>query len=427
MLLPDPRLRSLLEAWSPDAMARLLNNEALPRLCPGARATDVTIASLTYRPARTCIVLYDVAIEGSAALVRLLATFGKPGQMERAFQQHYAGRDGPSPHAMLLPEHGCLIERFPADYELPSLPAALDAHAIGAALSLSAPPAVELLHYVPHRRCLLRYTADGVDVVGKLYPQGPGAPRAWALLRGLDAAQHEAGRRVTPPPVALLEQHRLVVTEHSNGAPLHRLLARAAEDEAIVAVTHAAAELAALHALDVDVAGERSIAQELAHTRKRNDRLRIVAPALAAAVDAVLDRVEPLAHAAPAASFSFVHGDYKASQVLIEDGRAVAVDFDRAARGDPALDAGNFLADLHRQAIITGRDGLRALDRAFLDAYGAPAQLAHRARLAQVVVLARMAVRAFRHAPHEYAGSPSTSRSAYLLREAQDCLAALCR
>ena len=427
MLLPDPRLPSLREAWSPADMTRVLNEQALPALLPGERCDGVTIVSITYRPARMCMVMYAVRLSGSEGRVFVLATFGKPDNIERAYQQHYEGREEMPLRAALLRELGCLIELFPADYLLPALPGALDAEAAAADLSLPCLSAVEVMHYVPRRRCLLRYIGDGVELIGKLYAPGPGASRAWALLRDLDTAQR-AGRRLTVAPVAFLERRDLVVMERSDGAPLHRLLAAAPDGQAGPAVAQAGATLAALHALDVDVAFERSIAQELAHTRGRSDRLRLVEPALAGEIDRVLDRVEPLLRAASAAPSCFVHGDYKLSQVLIDGDRAVALDFDRAARGDPALDVGNFLADLHRRALLAGRDGLRDLAGAFLEAYGARAEvvgLAERARLAQIVVLSRMAMSAFRHAPHQYAESPATSLSARLLREAQECLATL--
>jgi aminoglycoside phosphotransferase (APT) family kinase protein len=427
MLLPDPRLHSLRTAWSPEEMLRLINAEALPQLRPGAVATELTISSITYRPARTCAMLYAMRLAGGEAPVRLLATFGKPGRAERAYRKHCEGPEESPARAVLLAEHNCLIELFPADSELPSLPAALDSPTTAAALSMTQPD-IEVLHYVPHRRCLIAYSYDGIDVVGKLYPADGSAARAWGLLQRLNAAQGDAVCRVTPRPVAFVEQHGMVVMERVGGTPLHELLDGASAIKAAEAVARAGAVLASLHVLDVDVAMERSIAQELAHVRKRNERVRIVEPALAGALDDVLDRVEPLVRAARAETSGFVHGDYKASQLLIDGERVVAVDFDRAAHGDPALDAGNFLADLHRQAVLTRRDGLRDLGTAFLDAYAAHASvpgLAQRARLGQVVVLARMVARAFRHAPHDYAESPSASLATRLLREATACLEAL--
>lgn len=421
MLLPDPRLQTLRVAWSPEEMTRLLGESVLLRLCPGAVVAELAISSITYRPGRTCVVLYTLHLEGKAEPVWLLATFGKPGRLERAFQKHYAGIE--PPRAVLLVEHGCLIELFSADYELPSLPAALDAGVIAGELSLPG-AAVEVLHYVPHRRCLLRYAAGESELVGKLYPPGDGASRAWELLRKLEAAQPDTASRVTPAPAAFLAERDLVLMERATGIPLHHVLAAAPTAEARTAVGVAAATLASLHALDVTVTEERSIERELAHTRKRNDRMRLVEPELAGAVDAMLNTVEERLRGEPPGPSCFVHGDYKASQLLVEDGRAVAVDFDRAAHGDPALDVGNFLADLHRQAIVTGRDGLRDLGAAFLESYCPRADvpgLVERARLAQIVVLARMAVRALRHAPHEYIASPATSLSACLLREAEEC------
>lgn len=76
----------------------------------------------------------------------------------------------------------------------------------------------------------------------------------------------------------------------------------------------------------------RAVAREIA----------LVAPELSARFDALVARWQGLWQAAEPA---FVHGDFKADQVLIDDdGRALLTDFDRAGLGHPGLDLGSFVA-----------------------------------------------------------------------------------
>jgi aminoglycoside phosphotransferase (APT) family kinase protein len=71
------------------------------------------------------------------------------------------------------------------------------------------------------------------------------------------------------------------------------------------------------------------------------------------------------------ATLSAVHGDLGPSQLLWQTGRLVVLDFDKCARGDPALDLGNLLTQLRRLTLrkpdkLPGFDSLR---RTILDAY----------------------------------------------------------
>src|SRR5439155_16346977 len=65
------------------------------------------------------------------------------------------------------------------------------------------------------------------------------------------------------------------------------------------------------------------------------------------------------------------HGDLGPSQLLWQTGRIVLLDFDRCARGDPALDLGNLLTQLRRLTLrrpgkLPDFDSLRT---GILDAY----------------------------------------------------------
>jgi aminoglycoside phosphotransferase (APT) family kinase protein len=53
---------------------------------------------------------------------------------------------------------------------------------------------------------------------------------------------------------------------------------------------------------------------------------------------------------------TFLHGDFKGTQVLIDAGRLAVIDLDSACVGDPAVDVGNMMADLHREAAFADTD-----------------------------------------------------------------------
>ncbi len=64
---------------------------------------------------------------------------------------------------------------------------------------------------------------------------------------------------------------------------------------------------------------------------------------------------------------ALIHGDFSADQVLIHEGQATIIDWDRAAMGDPARDIGSFLARLDVQ-MLDGVDVVGLAD-AFRDGY----------------------------------------------------------
>src|SRR5207249_8123497 len=80
-----------------------------------------------------------------------------------------------------------------------------------------------------------------------------------------------------------------------------------------------------------------------------------------------LERGAPCAPGAP----SFLHGDLGPAQLLWQMGRVVVLDFDKCARGDPALDLGNLLTQLRRLTLRKpGKLGdFAALRQGLIEAY----------------------------------------------------------
>jgi Ser/Thr protein kinase RdoA (MazF antagonist) len=294
-------------------------------------------------------------------------------------------------------------------------------------------PEVQVVRYRPHLRCVLRYllgSREGQgseDVIGKAYREGSKAARAWHAQNALYAQTVEGV--IIPRPIRLISEWNLVLMAFVPGTPMKQVLDagttvhRLAEE----ATRRIAVALAALHRVNYQGEETRTLDNQLHLFRDRAADLHVVAPLLAKEVDALLDRIGTLAERSNVDALSCIHGECKASQFLMDHDQVVMVDFDRVCLGDPALDVGNFMASLHKEA-VQGQEYARDLASQFLTEYQEcfPRNgLATRARLFLIASLVRMAVRSFRKKPYVYGRAAGDSLPALLLREAGACLAAL--
>jgi aminoglycoside phosphotransferase (APT) family kinase protein len=162
-----------------------------------------------------------------------------------------------------------------------------------------------------------------------------------------------------------------------------------------------------MHTLPFSSAEVRTLQGEFDELCQRAARLRVAAPLLSQEVEAWLEELRPLVGRTPGGEQRLIHGDFKPSQLLV-NGRSVGVvDLDRACLGDAAIDVGNFLAVLRKEAILSGRTHLQRLEPYFLAEYQACRPdddgIAERAVLFQCIALVRSAVRKLERVPHLYA------------------------
>jgi aminoglycoside phosphotransferase (APT) family kinase protein len=220
----------------------------------------------------------------------------------------------------------------------------------------------------------------------------------------------------------------VVLMEDVGGISLKKALRGAkTQSEAKKIVRLAASALAALHTFQSTSRRVRTFDTYVEFLRGEAAGVQLVAPLLAQQALALLRRVSRL-HLPACGAPSFIHGDFAPSQLLVLGGRVAVVDFDNACLGDPAADAGNFMAKLHRRAVSKGRYDHRQLSQAFLREYQeqtGDGALEERARAYQVLTLVRTAIHTFRRAPRSYGRDGPASLPVMLLEEAAECLAAL--
>jgi hypothetical protein len=325
---------------------------------------------------------------------------------------------------------GLTLQCFPYDAELPSLAAAfttsLPTGNLAAALTAGAEavlgvPGAELaevlvspVRYKAGDRCVLRYqvrltTQEVLVFFGKLYRDPARAAEAYRLAERLWAMRDKASSLhrpasippAVPRPLALVEELGLVLTETAGGAhgggqlpgtlllrPPRRLRTPVAPPEGALAA--AAAALAWMHTSGVTTDRRAPCGSAVSgRVHKWSRGLRETVPGLSGELDRtvgpLIDALQALTPTGTAEAV-LVHGAFKPSQLVFcapheascqashqFPHHAVITDLDGAGPGDPALDAGCFLAYLRPPGVMRGHPGANGwyekAKQAFLDAY----------------------------------------------------------
>jgi aminoglycoside phosphotransferase (APT) family kinase protein len=338
--------------------------------CRANAIAECAIERVKYRPGRSALVLYRVAIE-------------EPGPSREALV-----------YATVYPA-GTTLRVFPEDRKLPALRLLGDAERLRGTLLPEVVRSRWATGFEPQvlepQRCSVSrvsyfpehaYTAR-VDV-------GLGEGRDWALyaktqftargartfaaLRRLwqTRARREAHLRHTRP-VLYQNAASTLWQEALSGSTLEALATQGRLDPGLALRVGEA--VAALHGVgDIDDLESRDTRTCLARLQEASGVLAGVLPRIAAQVRKVVDRLEssaPRDEAAPAT----LHGDLHLNNILVDSGGVGLVDLDDLCRGPAELELGSFAAALMYRALLHGghAEAGEALEP-FLEGYRGSAQ-----------------------------------------------------
>ncbi|MFV1980631.1 MAG: phosphotransferase, partial [Rhodothermia bacterium] len=236
---------------------------------------------------------------------------------------------------------------------------------------------IRLVRHKPGRRCLIRYDLHKASeperpltVLGKI--RGKGLDRTTfelteALYRdgfGPDAPDHIR----VPKPLACIPELNMWVQEHVESETLTTSLLRNPTPE----IGERAAEaLAKLQRLGPRVDRRHDMADELSILKMRLREVRFKRPELDESLKYLKRACERLAETATEGPYTLVHRDFYPDQLLFAGHTTYVIDFDLISMGDPALDAGNFIAHV-RELALRSRGDLWAFEsvvEAFREAY----------------------------------------------------------
>jgi len=264
------------------------------------------------------------------------------------------------------------------------------------------------------------------EVIGKVHKSGALAVQA-AQIQSLLQPQAAAYGIVIPKPLKVVEEWGFLLMECVPGSTLKPVVEQAQAPHQLTGVMElAAATLASLHRLHFESQKVQSLQTKVEEFHKRAAPLHLVAPLLAQEVEVRLQQIAQLGARSTAVAPSLIHGDFSPDQLLLDKGQVGVTDFDSVCLGDPAIDVGNFMAQLHRIAMFSrAGDEFRQFATYFLSEYQAHLpehRVAERVHLFLSATLIRKALRKFEKQPYDYGRAGADSLPARLLQEAAACL-----
>jgi aminoglycoside phosphotransferase (APT) family kinase protein len=244
------------------------------------------------------------------------------------------------------------------------------------------------------RRCIIEYALhDGSAAIGKVRAKGADASthRLHETLCGNGFNDDAPDGITVPKPLALVEECGMWLQRKFRGTPATDLL-RTADGPAIA--SRAAEALVKLHGAGVPARKRHTIDDELRILRERLDEVAQSHSQWQERLHDLYDACERLGGALPEARTCGIHRDFYADHVLAGgNGTICLIDLDLYCEGDPALDAGNFIAHVTEQALRETGDpsALHDVERAFEDRYVelTDESLRHPIRVYHLLTLAR--------------------------------------
>ena len=353
-----------------DAMRALLQSQ-LPGFADGGLRIDAlevhSARRNTSRERNPCpmTLCYQLQVsdtrQGRSGTQMLLAQVFRPGLAAAAFAQH-DGRRLTAPAfgepLVHLPALNLLLWALPNDPGLPQLAVLLDPERAARCLPQACAGTkardlrVELLRYAPQHRATLRYTFAAADGgAGRtLYAKTFFDERAqdiharfghfWRL------AQRDADAPLVAEPLGHDATTRTAWQAPAVGVPLLQSLASQDGPRLMGRVAHALALLHAAPLAPSSTTAPRSVAHWLAETRRRQNKIGRVDPALATRAARIADTIAAHAVHPATRALSLIHGDCHPDQFWVHEGRVVLFDFDEFTLGDPMEDLAGFLLKL---------------------------------------------------------------------------------
>lgn len=193
--------------------------------------------------------------------------------------------------------------------------------------------------------------------------------RIWSFTRGLAAGLPAEGDDRVGLPIAYVRDEWALVSAWIDGIPLSEVL----DARTSGLLRRAASVVATVHRLSVIPEPPTTPAMLIDETLARRERLRVRWPAALPFIDPVLGALRDAAAVLDPAAPAPVHGDLGGAQFLWTGSRLVLIDWDRFGYADPAFDAGHFLGQLDRVAIVNPALRAHAAEwiASFIDPYGA--------------------------------------------------------
>lgn len=157
-----------------------------------------------------------------------------------------------------------------------------------------------------------------------------------------------------PEPVGLIPQLQMWLHRKAPGVRVKTLLHGA---EGIALSRRIAEALNKLHRMNVTCYGCHTLVDELRLLHQRLASLSTLKPEWENRLKQIRTSAEQIASSIPRTQLRGIHRDFDLNHLLVDGSRMYLIGFERYCKGDPALDAGNFLAHLTEHGFRHSEEG----------------------------------------------------------------------
>ncbi len=445
----DPGLPQLKIASDPELMREIFRRHLRPLTRKAYHIRDCLLSRVRYHQADRCLLRYTLGLvepttdrERSQWVTGVIYAGDRAG---RIWQKLRADPGQEISEAFLtfepvsfIPDLGMLVQVFPYDRRLPTLPIlmARPSPDLEPLLLTRFGPGdwhvevwnIEPVQYRPERVAVIQYAVHARDAVTgrraekrfyvKVY-RGEEGERTFQVLDALWARTDASQEGLTVArPIAYLSGLHALILEEAAGTSLQQVLLYGRD--ALAAVRKAARALAAFQLEQVATPRHHRLQDEVAALEEAGRLLQWSCPHLGAKVEAIVATVVAgLEEVAPRPT----HRELKTDHFFLDGDRLALIDLDSFARADPVLDPARVLADLAglQFRFDLANDGrCRAAAHAFAEEYflHVPRTWRNRLPLHYAGALLKEAVDFFRHQEPRW---PDTIGA--MVKEARDSLA----
>jgi hypothetical protein len=228
---------------------------------------------------------------------------------------------------------------------------------------------IRALRHKPGRRCLIEYDIEiestSMTIMGKVRAKGLGDTfEVHRLLWSSGFNEDSPDLISVPEPIGVIPEFHMSLQRKVDGITGGKLLLEGRDTNLASRIAEA---INKLHISGVPASRRHTIDDELGILKQRFFLLSGIRPDLALRLNRLLDDCRKLAKALPESNRRKIHRDFYQDQILVKGSRIYLLDFDLFAKGDPALDAGNFIGHLTELSLRNYDDcrKLKELEDAF--------------------------------------------------------------
>jgi hypothetical protein len=397
--LADPSFPQLQVAGDPESMRGVFQKHLRPLNNKAYHVRDCRLSRVRYRRGARCVLQYTLRLlEADTGSERIQWVTGvmyaddkarrKWEKLRVSYPKELSEIISTFEPFSFIPDLGMLVQVFPYDRRLPTLPLLIaePLPELESPLLARFGPGnwrtevwnVEPVRYRAGLGAALRLTVQGQDdatsrrierrFYAKVYRDEGQGQQTHQVLRELWRQARANGEGFTVArPLAYLSGLRTLLQEEAPGTPLEEIILR--EREPTGAVRRVAQALAAFNQGDAPATTRRHLlADQVAVLERARRLLGWACPNLRLEVESIIEDVLAGLEEVPLRP---THRDLKPDHIFVDGERTIFIDLDSFAKADPVLDPAHLLARLAAMPALfpVPRERTRAVAREFAEEY----------------------------------------------------------